>query len=54
VNSNLSYFGNIVPCGIEDKSVTSLSKELGAPQNMEEVKLKVRIHLANLFGMHFV
>ena len=53
VNSNLSYFGNIIPCGIEDKSVTSLEKELGSKQNIEEVKQKVKKHLGNLFGMEF-
>src|SRR5690606_16155432 len=36
VNANLDYFANIVPCGIEDKTVASMDKELGAPLNMEE------------------
>ncbi|MBL0257677.1 MAG: lipoyl(octanoyl) transferase LipB [Bacteroidetes bacterium] len=53
VNSNLSYFGNIIPCGIEDKAVTSLEKELGAKQNISEVKTKVKEHLGALFGMEF-
>ncbi|MBK9524034.1 MAG: lipoyl(octanoyl) transferase LipB [Bacteroidetes bacterium] len=53
VNSNLSYFGNIIPCGIEDKAVTSLEKELGAKQNISEVKAKVKEHLGALFGMEF-
>ncbi|MBK9541775.1 MAG: lipoyl(octanoyl) transferase LipB [Bacteroidetes bacterium] len=53
VNSNLSYFGNIIPCGIEDKAVTSLEKELGAKQNISEVKAKVKEHLGSLFGMEF-
>ena len=51
VNTDLSYFGNIIPCGIQDKAVTSLSKELGKEMNMTEVKEKVKTHLAELFGM---
>ena len=34
INSDLSYFGNIIPCGITDKSVTSLQKELGKEMDM--------------------
>ena len=51
VNSDLSYFGNIIPCGITDKSVTSLQQELGEKMNMEEVKNKVKSHLVDLFEM---
>lgn len=50
VNSDLSYFGNIVPCGIDDKDVTSLQRELGAVQDINEVKLKLKGHLVDLFG----
>lgn len=52
VNANLGYFGNIVPCGIEDKSVTSLEMELGRKQDIEAVKERVKFHLAGLFGMN--
>jgi lipoyl(octanoyl) transferase len=38
VNTDLSYFDHIVPCGIQDKQVTSMQKELGTPINMQEVK----------------
>jgi len=38
VNTDLNYFGHIVPCGIDDKAVTSLQKELGRNVEMEEVK----------------
>ncbi len=51
VNTNLAYFNNIVPCGIDDKAVTSLAHELGQQINMQEVKDKLRQHIANLFGM---
>lgn len=38
VNTDLAYFKNIIPCGIDDKDVTSMQRELGAPQHYEEVK----------------
>ncbi|WP_432710456.1 lipoyl(octanoyl) transferase LipB [Pedobacter sp.] len=54
VNTNLDYFNNIIPCGIDDKAVTSMQKELGYELPMEEVKLKLRTHIADLFGMTLV
>jgi lipoyl(octanoyl) transferase len=51
VSTDLSYFGNIVPCGIADKAVTSVEKELGEKIPMNEVKEKVKRHLALLFEM---
>ena len=51
VNSDLSYFGNIIPCGITDKSVTSLQKELGMEVDMNEVRNKLKAHLVELFEM---
>ena len=54
VNSDLSYFGNIIPCGIVDKQVTSLQKELGKKMDMEEVKNKLKIHIARLFEMELI
>jgi lipoyl(octanoyl) transferase len=49
VNTDLSYFSSIVPCGIPDKQVTSLSKELGADLDMEEVKNIIKTNFENVF-----
>ena len=54
VNSDLSYFGNIIPCGITDKSVTSLQNELGKEMNMDEVRDKLKAHLVRLFEMEII
>jgi lipoyl(octanoyl) transferase len=54
VNSDLSYFGNIIPCGITDKSVTSLQKELGKELDMDEVRNKLKTHLVELFEMEII
>jgi len=51
VNTDLKYFNNIIPCGINDKSVTSLETEIGRRVDIEEVKTKLKQHLAILFGM---
>lgn len=53
VNAQLDYFNNIVPCGIEDKAVTSLEKELGKPQDMTVVAAKVKQHIATLFEIEW-
>ncbi len=49
INTDLSYFDHIVPCGIQGKGVTSLSKELGREIGLEEVKEKLKTHLGRLF-----
>ena len=54
VNSDLSYFSHIVPCGISEKGVTSLSHELGVVVNEIEVKEAVLGHLSNLFGFEII
>ncbi len=49
VNTNLGYFDHIIPCGIQDKSVTSLEAELGQKVDEEEVKKKILNHFVNQF-----
>jgi lipoyl(octanoyl) transferase len=49
VNTDLNYFNHIVPCGITDKTVTSLSKELGCEMDMGEVKGVLLQELAEVF-----
>lgn len=49
VNSDMGYFKNIVACGIQDKGVTSLAKELGQPIDMPEIKEKLKKHFSALF-----
>ena len=51
VNTDLSYFRHIVPCGIADKAVTSMQAELGGDVNMIEVSEKLKKQLATLFEM---
>lgn len=53
VNTDLDYFKNIVPCGIDDKDVTSMQRELGRKVDEEEVKAILKGHIAQLFGMYF-
>lgn len=54
VNPDLDYFKNIVPCGIDDKSVTSIEKELGHKADMNEVKEILKHHISVLFGMEIM
>jgi lipoyl(octanoyl) transferase len=49
VNADLSYFNHIIPCGITDKAVTSMHLELGRPLEIEEVKERLKHHLAEVF-----
>jgi lipoyl(octanoyl) transferase len=54
VNSDLSYFGDIIPCGIEDKAVTSMKRELGRELDMDEVKKVLKEKLAQIFDYEYV
>lgn len=54
VNTDLSYFEYIIPCGIQNKQVTSLEKELGYKVPMEEVKQKVIKNFQNVFDVKII
>lgn len=53
VNTDLKYFSHIVPCGIDDKAVTSMKAELGQEVSMDKVKQRVKLHLSQLFSIEF-
>ena len=54
INADLSYFDLMIPCGIQDKGVTSMAKELGKPLSEEEVKRKMEKHFESLFEAELV
>jgi lipoyl(octanoyl) transferase len=54
VNTDLDYFNYIVPCGIQNKQVTSLQKELGRTVDMNEVKKKVKSNFEKVFNAEIV
>ena len=49
INTDLDLYKGIIPCGISDKEVTSLKKELGKEINLNEVKLKILKHMKKVF-----
>jgi lipoyl(octanoyl) transferase len=51
VNTDLDYFKNIVPCGIDDKAVTSMQLELGHALDINEVQKNLMHHISVLFEM---
>lgn len=54
VNTDLRYFEYIIPCGIKDKQVTSLKRELEREVDMEEVKLKIKKHFQDVFQTEWI
>jgi len=54
VNTDLSYFNHIVPCGIQGKGVTSMQAELGYSVDMGVLKKKLLLNLANVFDFDYV
>ena len=54
VNTDLAYFNNIIPCGIENKQVTSIQKELGYAVNYEEVKQKLKKNFEKVFESELI
>ena len=49
VNTDLDFFNLIVPCGIADRGVTSLAREVGRPVDMDEVRAHMTRHMSQLF-----
>jgi lipoyl(octanoyl) transferase len=54
VNTNLDYFKNMIPCGIDDKDVTSMERELGDKVDMQELKKILKTNIAEQFRMELI
>ena len=54
VNNDLSYFENIIPCGISNKSVTSIYKETGTSISLNQVKKTITKHFIEIFSAELV
>jgi lipoyl(octanoyl) transferase len=54
VNTDLSYFNHIIPCGISDKQVTSLKQELGYTLPLDEVKQRIKAEFGMVFRAEIV
>lgn len=54
VNTDLNLFNYIIPCGITDKSVTSMQKELGYALDMQEVKEHLKANFETLFHVQLM
>lgn len=54
VNAHLDYFGHIIPCGINDKAVCSMSSILNRPIDEEEVKKRILYHFSKIFDVEIV
>jgi lipoyl(octanoyl) transferase len=54
VNSDLNYFTHIIPCGIDDKAVTSMQQELGRKLDLQEVSRVLKNKLAQLFEFELI
>jgi lipoyl(octanoyl) transferase len=50
IDPDLSYFSNIVPCGIPDKAVTSMALELGKPVNINDVRTQLTQQMMTIFN----
>ena len=53
VNTDLNYFNKIIPCGIKDKGVTSMKKELGKVLIKDSIKEKIQYYFSKKFQVEF-
>ena len=53
VNTDLSYFNHIIPCGIQNKKVTSIKHELGREVPVNEVKGKIKKNFSEVFNVEY-
>ncbi len=54
INTDLNYFSHIIPCGIDDKAVTSMKQELGIPISMEKVMAVLKQKFAEQFSFTYI
>jgi lipoyl(octanoyl) transferase len=54
INTDLSYFENIIPCGITDKKVTSLEHEIGEKIDIEKVKSRLKSNIERIFDIKLI
>ena len=54
VNTDLSYYDYIIPCGIKDKGITSINKEVKGKVSVNEVKKKLLENLKEIFDANLV
>lgn len=54
INTDLSYFENIIPCGITNKQVTSLKQEIGKDMDIEKVKTQLKKNIGAVFNLSLV
>lgn len=54
INTDLNYFSHIIPCGIDDKAVTSMKQELGIPISMEKVITVLKQKFAEQFSFTYI
>ena len=54
INTDLNYFSHIIPCGIDDKAVTSMKQELGIPISMEKVIADLKQKFAEQFSFTYI
>ncbi len=54
VNTDLNYFNHIIPCGIQNKKVTSIKEELGREVDMQEVKERLKLNFERVFDVKII